>query len=262
MRYRRLLPFVAALLCAGVPCSFADQVVYFVNGKAIMVKSIEKGEKFSILEMEGGGRIGVPTDQIERIEEYRVSSEPTATQAAVAPAPQPAPAPAAAEVAQPQTGTPNPPVPASPVAQGPGMGGKPLGEGQALNKVNPLEIGGDGSAVPRPAVPRPGMRAGQARGGQGMGGPGGIAGGAMYRPGLGAQGRRAAFAGRGGARPRPRPLASVPPSQSQEPVVEPQPDLNQAPPADEPPLEAPPEEPEQEQAHPEESQPSTSPPSQ
>ena len=79
MRYRRLLPFMAALLCAGVPCSFADQVVYFVNGKAIMVKSVEKGEKFTILEMEGGGRIGVPTEQISKIEDYAVS-DPVAAQ--------------------------------------------------------------------------------------------------------------------------------------------------------------------------------------
>ena len=86
MRYRRLLPFVAALLCAGVPCSFADQVVYFVNGKAIMVKSVEKGDKFTILEMEGGGKVGVPTDQISKIEEFVVTA-PSATSTCALPIP-------------------------------------------------------------------------------------------------------------------------------------------------------------------------------
>ena len=52
----------------------ADQIVYFVNGKAMTVKAVEKGERFTTLEMEGGGRIGVPTDQIVRIEEYQVSA--------------------------------------------------------------------------------------------------------------------------------------------------------------------------------------------
>src|SRR5213594_2880710 len=87
------LPLLAMLLsCAAASFAFADQVVYFVNGKAIMVKSVEKGDKFTVLEMDGGGRIGVPTDQISRIEDYAVS-EPVATppQMAAVPAP-PAPA--------------------------------------------------------------------------------------------------------------------------------------------------------------------------
>src|SRR6266581_342116 len=86
MRDRRLLPFLAALLFAAVPLTFADQVVYFVNGKAIMVKSIEKGEKFTVLEMEGGGRIGVPTDQISKIEDFAVTA-PQAIPAQSAPVP-------------------------------------------------------------------------------------------------------------------------------------------------------------------------------
>ena len=58
MSSRRLVPFAIVLLCAAVPLSFADQVVYFVNGKAIMVKSVEKGEKFTILEMRVAARSG------------------------------------------------------------------------------------------------------------------------------------------------------------------------------------------------------------
>src|SRR6266496_3834801 len=78
MRDRRLLPLVTALLLAGASLAFADQVVYFVNGKAILVKSLQKGEKFTVLEMEGGGRIGVPTDQISKIEDYVVAAPPVA----------------------------------------------------------------------------------------------------------------------------------------------------------------------------------------
>jgi hypothetical protein len=42
--------------------ALADEIVYFVNGKAMMVKKVEKGPEFTILEIEGGGRIGVPND--------------------------------------------------------------------------------------------------------------------------------------------------------------------------------------------------------
>jgi len=69
-------PVVAAfaLTLAGlVSLSFADQVVYFTNGKAIMVKKVEKGDDVTILELEGGGHLGVPTERIVRIEEYAVS---------------------------------------------------------------------------------------------------------------------------------------------------------------------------------------------
>src|SRR5437867_2123976 len=80
MRNRRIqLPLFAMFLgCAAASLAFADQVVYFVNGKAILVKSVEKGEKFTVLEMEGGGRMGVPTDQISKIEDYLVSAPPVA----------------------------------------------------------------------------------------------------------------------------------------------------------------------------------------
>jgi hypothetical protein len=69
-------PFVAAvvlILAGAFSLAIADQVVYFTNGKAMMVKKIEEGDGITILEIEGGGRIGVPTAQILRIEEYAVS---------------------------------------------------------------------------------------------------------------------------------------------------------------------------------------------
>ncbi len=69
-------PIVAAavlLLAGAFSLAIADQVVYFSNGKAMMVKKIEPGDSITILELEGGGRIGVPTAQIVKIEEYAVS---------------------------------------------------------------------------------------------------------------------------------------------------------------------------------------------
>src|SRR5262245_62656518 len=94
MRYVKHLPVAAALLCASLAPSFADQIVYFVNGKAITVKSVEKGDKFTVLEMEGGGRVGVPTDQIVRIEDYVVAEQAAAPIPVAAP-PQAAAAPTA-----------------------------------------------------------------------------------------------------------------------------------------------------------------------
>jgi hypothetical protein len=108
----------------------ADQIVYFINGKAITVKSVEKGERLTILEIDGGGRIGVPTAQIDRIEELKLS--PPSSAAAV-PQPIPAPsqntsgtAPAQTTVVAPSTGdaragaTP----PQTSVATGPGFNGQ------------------------------------------------------------------------------------------------------------------------------------------
>jgi hypothetical protein len=69
-------PFVAAvalILAGAFSLAIADQVVYFTNGKAMMVKKVEQGDEITILEIEGGGRLGVPTAQILRIEEYAVS---------------------------------------------------------------------------------------------------------------------------------------------------------------------------------------------
>jgi hypothetical protein len=84
--------------------AFAEQVVYFVNGKAITVKSVEKGDKLTILEIEGGGRIGVPTQQILRIEDLNLSP-PAAVVAPVSVPimPAPTPPPAAAQAAPPAT---------------------------------------------------------------------------------------------------------------------------------------------------------------
>ncbi len=64
----------AIVLCGALTFAVADQVVYFTNGKAIMVKKVEQQGDITILEIDGGGRLGVPTSQIERIEQYSVSS--------------------------------------------------------------------------------------------------------------------------------------------------------------------------------------------
>lgn len=92
-------PFLGVALFLAVPAVLrADQVVYFLKGKAIVVKSVEKGVKFTVLELEGGGRVGVPTEQIERIEDVQGASgvqtsvpgvtmmQPSAAQAAAPPA--------------------------------------------------------------------------------------------------------------------------------------------------------------------------------
>lgn len=64
---------VVMMVAGAFSLAVADQVVYFANGKAIMVKKVEQGDEITILEMEGGGRLGVPTAHIVRIEEYAVS---------------------------------------------------------------------------------------------------------------------------------------------------------------------------------------------
>ena len=114
----------------------ADQVVYFVNGKAMMVKSVERGERFTILEMEGGGKMGVPTEQILKIEEYQVQAPvvqaPMAAPVAQIPIVQATPAQLAGGA---------PTVPAVP---GPGVGGVPQAPGQGAQGAMPLNIGGAG----------------------------------------------------------------------------------------------------------------------
>jgi len=210
MRSRRLLALATLLLSTGLPLAFADQVVYFVNGKAIMAKSVEKGDKFTVLEMEGGGKIGVPTEQITKIEDYVVAApQPPAPIAAAAPAPvQTAPLSPVA-VASPQPGAAQPPavatnVPAvTPVAPGPGLGGRPIGAPNAdLAHVTPLDINGNNQnnqngAPNRFARPYAGQLGMGPRGG----GPGGPALATAGRPGYAAGGRfagRGLFAGRGG----------------------------------------------------------------
>jgi hypothetical protein len=84
----RVFCSAAFLLIVAGGVAGADQIVYFANGKAIQVKSVESQDKFTILEMEGGGKIGVPTEQIARIEDLTVPSPaPAVLPAATASAP-------------------------------------------------------------------------------------------------------------------------------------------------------------------------------
>jgi hypothetical protein len=127
--------------------SWADQVVYFVNGKAMMVKSVERGERFTILEIEGGGRMGVPTEQIVRIEEYQVSAAtpglPAAPQLAIA----------GTAPLQPAAGSPT-----APGSLGPGVGGAAPAPGQGMTGLTPLNVGGTAGQAyqsPRPTQAYP-----------------------------------------------------------------------------------------------------------
>lgn len=86
---RRNLPRAKILAAFGVGLmlllpghALADEIVYFTNGKAMTVKKIEKGERFTILEIEGGGRIGVPNDRIARIETLQIPRPSTGAGAA------------------------------------------------------------------------------------------------------------------------------------------------------------------------------------
>ncbi len=157
---RRLAPPLSLLCLLFSPLAFADQVVYFVNGKAIMVKSVEKGDRITTLEMEGGGRIGVPTEQIARIEEYQISAP-----SAVAAPPVAAAAPPAPVVAQPPVAAAAPAV--APVPAGPGFGGAPS-PGQDLARMRPINLGGEEG---RPRVLAP-YRQGEGAAGPSVGGPG------------------------------------------------------------------------------------------
>jgi hypothetical protein len=147
---------VAVPLCmlAVVP-AFADQVVYFVNGKAIMVKSVEKGEKFTILEMDGGGKMGVPTDQIARIEDFQVSAPTPAPAAVLQAAPPPALAPSSpgAVVAAP-TGPAVSPSPASARAIPPNMISPPMASAPGAASQN---IAAQNQPATTPAAPPPGQ---------------------------------------------------------------------------------------------------------
>jgi hypothetical protein len=210
-------------LALGAPV-LADQVVYFINGKAIMVKSVEKGEKFTVLEMEGGGRIGVPTDQIARIEDYAISAPPAPQVAA------PAPVVVQAPAAQPpltasggQIGIPSNLPPAPPMTPGPGVGGRPTtAPGQGIAGLRPLDV--SGGATPAPGLQRP---APQANAGPAMGGPGGVfQGNRMARPNFAAGGRfagRPGMAGRGGRPPEPNRYVPPPPPPAQSPAPTPGP---------------------------------------
>ena len=142
-----VLPVLALAAClVAVSAAAADQIVYFVNGKAMTVKSVERGERFTILEMEGGGRMGVPTEQIERIEEFQLQPPPVQQ-----------PMPLAAPVAQIPIAPPTPAAlagvaPATPAVPGPGMGGVATPSGQGVQGMAPINVGGAPQAYqsPRP----------------------------------------------------------------------------------------------------------------
>jgi len=206
------LAFLAVTACLAIPVS-ADQIVYFSNGKAMTVKSVEKGDKFTILEVDGGGRVGVPTDQIIRIEDLETINPYVAQP----PAPQTAaPPPVAPVMVAPPDGTrPGLPALAAGAPTGPGIGGVP---NQALGSVRPLDIAGSSDASAGRLQPGPayGANGGPAYGGAqrlGMGGmmqQAGPAGSRRYGgPAMG--GRRSGM----GGRPRPdlsqlQPSTSVP----------------------------------------------------
>ncbi len=252
---------------------FADQVVYFVNGKAMTVKKVEKGDRVTILEIEGGGRIGVPTLQIDRIDELEVSQ----SQPAVAiPAPTavltPAVVPAAAAVptaAIPAVIGSNPAMGLAP-ATGPMVGGKAMGAGNNLNGPQALSLGGQGEdgALPAPNPQRmtapgvmqgAGMRppasrfegamarpyAGRRFNGRGVGGPGqGRPSTAMYYPPRPPGGQPTAGAGAPpAAGAAPAAPAPAPPAVNNRPVEPPAVDPVEPPPAEVEPDQAPPEEP-------------------
>jgi len=253
-----LVAGILAALTSAVPnLLFADQVVYFVNGKAMMVKSVEKGPKFCVLEIDGGGKVGVPTEQIDRIEEYQVQPAGVALPqpAAAIPAPAiiaPPSAPAAAPGAPPPAaqlpaaltqGAVSAPPPA-PLPSGPGFGGRVDLSPQAnLGSLNPLPIGGDRSA---PAPVRPmaaqGMRMGGPGGGfganrlQNQGGPG--------RPGFPPAGAGGRFGGKGGmgARQRIGGMTAEQTPAPQQPAPQSAPPPQSAQPAATPPPSPPPEE--------------------
>ncbi|OLC54490.1 MAG: hypothetical protein AUH92_03915 [Acidobacteria bacterium 13_1_40CM_4_69_4] len=214
MRSRRFHAplFVMLAACAAAPSAFADQVVYFVNGKAIMVKSVEKGDKFTVLEMDGGGRMGVPTDQIVKIEEYVVSApgapQPAAPVAAVvAPAQPPAPGGAGIQsvVAQPaavpagaQAGSPSNVPFAGPAVPGPGVGGRSTIPNGGVAGLRPLDVGG--SNTPPGGMQRPFPQLGSGPIAPGPGNPmlgGGAARRNNFGPGRPFQGRPGVPGGRG-----------------------------------------------------------------
>ncbi|HYV84764.1 MAG TPA: hypothetical protein VFB49_02535 [Patescibacteria group bacterium] len=144
-------------LAAAVPAR-ADQIVYFVNGKAMTVKSVERGDRVTILEIEGGGRIGVPSVQIDRVEELQLSAPAAATAAVVVPPP--APAAPVQPVANLQANAAAGGNPAGPVATAavatpqtaPVPDGKSSPPAQASGKVNPVGLG-ELDAVPPQALP-------------------------------------------------------------------------------------------------------------
>jgi hypothetical protein len=115
----------------------ADQVVYFVNGKAITVKKVEKGDRLTILEIDGGGRIGVPTAQIDRIEELQLSPQ---SPALVAPPVAMAPAQGAFAAPASNAGQPAVALQSGSQTMGPGFGGQPVQPNGGLAGATPLQV--------------------------------------------------------------------------------------------------------------------------
>ncbi len=213
------------ILATAMAPAVADQIVYFANGKAIQVKSVESQDKFTILEMEGGGKIGVPTEQIARIEILapitpsvapaftRVAQEPpVAAPIANVPAPLIVPGagaaiaspPAAAQTAQ--AGTPPPTAGVPQPGASPGSAGRQgATQGGFNRRFSPPRAGG----------PMLSVGAGAARGGA-----------------AGAGGGRPGMAGRPGARPGasgPRGGVVAPPPAEGGAVALPDPDEENAP---------------------------------
>ena len=136
---------VVAGLAFSMP-AIADQVVYFVNGKAITVKKVERGDRLTILEIEGGGRIGVPTDQIDRVEELQISAPSAAVATPPVTAPVVTATPGTAQAPQQVVPHPSASVPAATQAAGPVSTG-PAAQAQAA----PME---SAAAPPAPGPQR------------------------------------------------------------------------------------------------------------
>jgi hypothetical protein len=268
-----LLLVAASLIGAsGASMLFADQVVYFVNGKAMTVKKVEKGDRVTILEVEGGGRIGVPTLQIDRIDELEVAQAAPAVAIPAPAASQPptavpavTPPPAAVPPATSASNT----APGMAPATGPMIGGKPTGTGNNLAGPQPPAAGAQGpDGALLPPSPQKAISPG-AMPGAGLRPPGSRFDGAMSRPNAGRRYNGRGFGGPGQGRPSsalyypPRPPAGQPAAGTSAPQAPgaasaapapPPPAVNSQPvePPAADPAEPPPAEVEQEQAPPEE----------
>jgi len=209
------LLLIAAMLIGanGASLLFADQVVYFVNGKAMTVKKVEKGDRITILEIEGGGRIGVPTPQIDRIDELEVSQPAPAV---AIPAPTAGLTPGAVPpAAAPAVTSSNPAVAAAP-PPGPTIGAKQAGAGNNLNGPQALAIGADDGEAALPAPNPQKVTVPSATQGAAMRPPASRFDGAMARPNAGRRFNGRGVGGPGQGRPStgmyypPRPAAGQP----------------------------------------------------
>jgi len=156
----------------------ADQVVYFVNGKAMTVKKVEKGDRITILEVDGGGRIGIPSEQIDRIEDLVLSNPAPAVAAPPSPllpaggiGPQAQPASTVTTTAATGVAAP-PPTAAAGAAVGPMIGGKLTQPGGGLAGLQPLAVGGTEADGPMKATAAAAPPAPAARSNAQMTGPG------------------------------------------------------------------------------------------